>query len=73
MHNSELGANTIRLWGWDIDGDHTEFLDMAYNGGNQPIYVIATIWMEPKLYNIKTQDRLAKKTFLLSSTGLRFH
>ena len=45
-----MGANTIRLWGWNNAADHTDFLDMAYNDGNAPIYVVVTFWMGPSAY-----------------------
>jgi hypothetical protein len=45
-----MGANTIRLWGWNNTADHTHFLDAAYNGGVNPIYVIVTFWMGPGTY-----------------------
>lgn len=41
----QMGANTVRLWGWQDDGDHGEFLGAAYNGGVAPIYVIASYWI----------------------------
>ncbi len=53
IHNRDLlllrqiGANTIRLWGWKYDGDHTYFLDAAYDDGVKPIYVIASFWLDP--------------------------
>jgi len=46
----ELGANTIRLWGWDNAADHSDFLDRAYNGGVNPIHVVVAFWMGPSLY-----------------------
>jgi hypothetical protein len=36
-----MGANTIRLWVWDTEADHKDFLDNAYANGSSPIYVIA--------------------------------
>ena len=41
-----MGANTIRLWGWKYDGDHSDFLDAAYNSGTRPIYVIVSYWLD---------------------------
>jgi YD repeat-containing protein len=46
----KMGANTIRLWGWDNSANHLAFLDQAYNGGVDPIYVIVTFWMGPAKY-----------------------
>jgi uncharacterized repeat protein (TIGR01451 family) len=42
-----MRANTIRLWGWKYDADHTDFLDEAYNNGVSPIYVIVSLWLDP--------------------------
>lgn len=42
----EMGANTIRIWGWKHDADHSAFLDAAYNDGDQPIYVICGYWID---------------------------
>ena len=49
----EMGANTVRLISWDNAADHHDFLDAAYNGGVNPVYVIATYWIETGL-NIET-------------------
>ena len=37
-----MKANTVRLWTWENGANHVGFLDAAYNGGSQPVYVIAT-------------------------------
>ena len=42
----QMGANTIRLWGWNNAADHTDFLNKAYNNGTNPIYVVVTFWMD---------------------------
>ena len=47
----QMGANTIRLWGWNNTSDHTDFLNKAYNNGVDPIYVIVTFWMGPSVYS----------------------
>lgn len=36
------GVNAIRLWGWSEAVSHLSFLDLAYNNGVDPIYVIPT-------------------------------
>ncbi|MEW6419257.1 MAG: LamG-like jellyroll fold domain-containing protein [Nitrospirota bacterium] len=41
----QMGANTVRLWGWNNNANHIDFLDKAYNGGVDPIYVIAGYWI----------------------------
>jgi hypothetical protein len=43
----QMGANTVRLWGWKYDADHNDFLDAAFNDGTRPIYVIASYWLDP--------------------------
>lgn len=52
----QMGANTVRLWGWNNQSNHTDFLDKAYNNGNNPIYVIVTFWMDPLYYDITDPD-----------------
>jgi len=46
----QMGANTIRLHGWNNTADHNDFLNEAYNDGVVPIYVIATFSIDPSLY-----------------------
>jgi len=45
----EMGANTIRLWGWNNIANHLDFLDKAYNNGVNPIYVIVGFWINAGL------------------------
>lgn len=45
----DMGANTIRIWGWDRDAEHTDFLNKLYNNGKDPIYIIASFWISQKL------------------------
>jgi RHS repeat-associated protein len=45
----DMGANTVRLLVWDNTADHLDFLDEAYNGGVEPIYVIAGYWINSVL------------------------
>lgn len=42
-----LGANVIRIYGWDPAADHTAFLDACYNGGVEPIFVLVNRWIDP--------------------------
>jgi hypothetical protein len=46
----QMGANTIRLWGWNNTADHGDFLNKAYNNGVNPLYVIVTFWMGNSAY-----------------------
>ena len=43
----KMGTNTIRLWGWQNNLNHTDFLNRARSNG---IYVIVTFWMGPSVY-----------------------
>jgi hypothetical protein len=43
----EMGANTIRIYGWEPTADHTAFLDKCYNGGTRPLYVMVNYWIDP--------------------------
>jgi hypothetical protein len=45
-----MGANVIRLWGWNNGADHSGFLNAAYNNGNDSIYVVVTFFMSPSVY-----------------------
>jgi len=51
-----MGANTLRLWGWNNAADHSDFMDEAYNSGIQPIYIIVTFWMGPITYGDLCHD-----------------
>jgi hypothetical protein len=42
-----MGANVIRLYGWTVGADHSAFLGEAYNGGDQPLYVLVNKWVSP--------------------------
>jgi hypothetical protein len=37
-----MGANTIRLWAWNNDANHTDFLNKAYADG---MHVIVSFWI----------------------------
>ena len=42
-----MGANTIRIYGWNETADHSDFLDACYNNGVDPIYVLINRWINP--------------------------
>jgi hypothetical protein len=42
----DLGANVVRLWGWNPGIDHNAFLDTAYGDGTNPIYVMPAYWLD---------------------------
>lgn len=69
LHERDLGLmrkagfNAVRLWGWNEDVDHTQFLDLCWNGGDKPVYVIPTFQPEfgvPKGTFDITDDRPAQ-------------
>jgi hypothetical protein len=42
-----MGANCVRVYGWAPGADHTEFLDLAWNSGVDPIHVLIGRWVDP--------------------------
>jgi hypothetical protein len=42
-----MGANVVRVYSWDHAASHTDFLNNAYNGGRDPIYVLLNRWIDP--------------------------
>jgi len=46
----QMGANTIRILGWENHSNHTDFMNKAYNDGTHPIYIILTFRMDSVLY-----------------------
>jgi len=52
-----MGANVVRLYGWDNNANHTEFMDACWNRGVNPIYIILS-------YYFPRQDIVANKATL---------
>lgn len=61
-----MGANTIRIYGmfpWhpqegpEQPRDHTRFLDLAYNNGEDPIYVFASYPISSSIFRYKVVDK----------------
>ena len=42
-----MGVNAIKIYSWYPDKDHSDFLNYAYNGGRDPIYVAVGYFMPP--------------------------
>jgi hypothetical protein len=42
-----MGANVIRIYGWDTTANHRAFLDACYNGGVNSIFVLVNRWIDP--------------------------
>lgn len=42
-----LGANTIRVYGWNSNADHSAFFDACYNGGVDSLFVLVNRWIDP--------------------------
>lgn len=42
-----MGANVLRIYGWNPTADHSAFLDRCYNGGDRPLYVLVNYWVDP--------------------------
>ena len=51
-----MGANVIRGYGWTIGEDHSDFLDAAYNGGDQSLYFLVNKWIDPATDWSNTSD-----------------
>ena len=51
-----MGANVIRGYGWTIGEDHSDFLDAAYNGGDQSLYFLVNKWINPATDWSNTSD-----------------
>lgn len=51
----EMGANAIRVGIRNNDINYTHFLNKAYNNGEDPIYVIASFWINPDS-NVSSQS-----------------
>lgn len=45
----QMGANAVLIPCWENTADHRAFLDKAYNGGSNPIYVIVGFRIDPGL------------------------
>lgn len=42
-----MGANVLRIYGWNPTADHTAFLNRCYNNGDHPLYVLVNYWVDP--------------------------
>jgi hypothetical protein len=42
-----MGANVLRVYGWNSSLSHTAFLDRCYNGGSQPLFLLLNLWIDP--------------------------
>ncbi len=42
-----LGANVLRLYGWNTAADHSAFLDRCHDGGRRPLFVLLNLWIDP--------------------------
>ena len=70
----QLGANVIRVYGWNPAVDHKAFLDACYNGGESPIYVLVNRWIDPNSAwsNNAVVDAI-RREFLMLESGLADH
>jgi hypothetical protein len=42
-----MGANVVRVYSWDPNASHTDFLNKAYNNNRDTIYVLVNRWIDP--------------------------
>jgi len=43
----DMGANAVRIYGWNELSNHVDFLDKAWNGGTNPVYVLLNKYVNP--------------------------
>ena len=69
-----MGVNTVRVYGWAPDGDHTEFLDLCWNGGHRPIRVLINRWIDPNTdWTSATALNALKNEWSQIATNARSH
>ncbi|MEM9159764.1 MAG: hypothetical protein AAGB46_12025, partial [Verrucomicrobiota bacterium] len=44
----DMGANVVRIYGWDSTKGHNHFLDTLFNDGERPIRVLLNLWIDPE-------------------------
>ncbi|NEQ68678.1 MAG: hypothetical protein F6K21_24890, partial [Symploca sp. SIO2D2] len=44
----EMGINLVRIYSWNSEKDHSDFLDQLYNDGVQPIRILLNLWIDPE-------------------------
>ncbi|GAB5558790.1 MAG: hypothetical protein SynsKO_04370 [Synoicihabitans sp.] len=70
----ELGANVVRIYGWNETADHAAFLDACYNGGVDPIYVLINRWIDPNTnWNDASAVSAIQQTFVQIDQNLGSH
>jgi hypothetical protein len=56
-----LGANTVKLWGWNNINNHKDFLDALLADKDHPLFVIPTFFIGPSVYpNLADPNTKAK-------------
>jgi hypothetical protein len=69
-----MGANVIRIYGWDASADHSAFLDACHNGGDQPIFVLVNRWIDPATnWSNTTAVNAIRTEFLTLEANLNNH
>jgi hypothetical protein len=69
-----LGANVLRIYGWDPAADHRAFLDACYNGGVDPIFVLINRWIDPATnWSNTTAVNAIRQQFVQIDAGLGAH
>jgi len=65
----EMGVNSLRIYSWYPDKDHSDFLNYAYNGGTNPIYVAVGYYMPPGTIIGNFDEKLALFKTLATKTA----
>ncbi len=70
----QLGADVIRVYGWDPAADHTAFLDACFNGGVDPVYVLVNRWIDPATdWSDSAAVDAIRQEYLAMDAGLNNH
>ncbi|MEW6089279.1 MAG: PKD domain-containing protein [bacterium] len=70
----QMGANAIHVWNLDSTSNHLEFLDKAYNGGVNPIYIIAGYRIKPGLnIDLDSTDNVREEIKSGFKTMIKMH
>lgn len=70
----QLGANVVRIYGWDTTASHTAFLDACYNGGVDPVFVLVNRWIDPATnWSSTAAVDAVRQQFLQIDAGLGAH
>jgi hypothetical protein len=69
-----MHANVVRLYGWEPMADHGNFLDYAWNGGTNSIYVLLNRWINPTSNWANLEEmNLVRDSYITMVTAVKDH